>query len=141
MFSANFEKYFDSEKIHIANPKRISKLKDNPRLIFSCNCLGAPSNLIYKTCDVMFDPDFTWLLDVDFYLRLLQGRKMEYFQEPLINIGHDGNQLTDFYMNNPSKMYDETKRQFKKNKCFLSFENLVYFIKYSIKYYKNKLLH
>jgi len=133
VFTANYEKYSDKEEIHCCESKIIESVNNSPGVLFMGNYLGAPSNVIYRTCDVMFDKQFTWLLDVDFYLRLMPGKNMKYIDEPLINIGHDGYQLTDYYMNNPQEMINENKRLYKKYEWLHTKKMFIFLCKYIIK--------
>ena len=127
LFVANYEVYNEKTFIHTCDRVSVKRIINDTSFLFRNNCLGAPSALLYKACDVMFDQNFTWLLDVDFYLRLLQNRRMGYLDNPLISIGHDGNQLTDYYYDNPLKMLYETKRQLEKYNWLKTRDNLKYY--------------
>lgn len=130
LFTANYEQYIDKLTVHICDSDKINKIKNDPGYLFIGNYLGAPSVLAYKCCELMFDSRFTWLLDVDFYLRLLPGKRMEYLPEPLVVIGHDGDQLSDYYESHPMKMIKETRAQFIKYPWLQTKENKKYLMKY-----------
>jgi glycosyltransferase involved in cell wall biosynthesis len=116
VFCGNIEVYKTHEVEHICSKKTICEIKKDNSYIFRANDLGAPSNILYKAQDVFFDSTYQWLLDVDFYLRILPNRKLEYIYEPLISIGHDGDQLTDYYNLHPLKKIKEILRQYRKYK-------------------------
>jgi len=54
-------------------------IKRNPDNLFFYNLIGAPSATIYKReLNLEFDPQMKWLVDVDFYIRLLVKNNGEY---------------------------------------------------------------
>ena len=44
----------------------------NPKLLTQLNILGPPSILIYKKCFLKYDPNLRYLVDIDFYFRILE---------------------------------------------------------------------
>ena len=115
IFTGNREIYRDRQFDRICEESFISDVNKDLSCLFRANKLGAPSNLFYKAVsDLYLDSTYTWLLDVDFYLRLAQDRKIDYIYEPLISIGHDGDQLSDFYVGHPFRQLKETYRQYRK---------------------------
>lgn len=114
LFCGNLEVYKNYTREHICTKDMIDGIRNDLSCLFRANCLGAPSNILYKTQKLFLDSTYTWLLDIDFYLRLIPDKKMEYLYEPLMSIGHDGEQLTDFYAQHPCKMFRETFRQYMK---------------------------
>lgn len=137
IFTANYEGYKNGMTLHICDNVTIQKIKNDNSYLFRGNYLGAPSVLVYKASSHQFDPEFTWLLDVDFYLNLLPGKRMEYLNEPLVVIGHDGDQLTDYYDAHPMKKLDETRRQLKKYQWLQTKDNKKFFFRYCIINVKN----
>ncbi len=108
VFTADYEVFSDLKKVRIVKEKYIEKIRNDLSFVFRANLLGAPSVMLFKAKDIKFDPDLRWLLDVDFYLRLLEGQQFSYIFEPLISIGHDGDQLTDYCMVHPDLILRET---------------------------------
>lgn len=139
IFTGNLEVYPDKIFEHICSEEQIEQVEKDTSFLFRGNCLGAPSNVLYKTDAVFFDSAYTWLLDVDFYLRLLPGKKIEYIYEPLISIGHDGTQLTDYYSQKPKLMLKETFRQYKKYRWLHSRINHIHLYLYSWKIVKKSI--
>jgi GT2 family glycosyltransferase len=133
LFVANYEVYTNKTTIHTCDRTTVNRIINDSGVLFRGNYLGAPSILLYKACDTMFDRGFTWLLDVDFYLRLLRGRRIDYWESPLISIGHDGEQLTDYYIDRPLKMLDETKRQLTKYSWLNTPDNIAYYRSFRIR--------
>lgn len=130
IFTGNFEVFPNKTTEHICLKEEIKEIESDVSFLFRKNCLGAPSNILYKSEVIYFDPAYTWLLDVDFYLRLLPGKKLDYIYEPLISIGHDGEQLTDFYSQNPGLRLKETFGQYRKYKWLHNKRNRFYVCRY-----------
>ncbi len=52
------------------------RLRLPPWTLYGANWLGPTASVVFSPrADVRFDPDLTWLVDVDFYARLLAGRQ------------------------------------------------------------------
>jgi glycosyltransferase involved in cell wall biosynthesis len=128
VFTGNLEAYETGITKHICSEKTVMKIENDLTCLFRGNKLGAPSNILYKAVNTSFDETYTWLLDVDFYLRLLPGKKMEYIYEPLMTIGHDGEQLTDYYKRHPKEIIQETFRQYKKYRWIKTGKNRFYML-------------
>lgn len=129
VFTGSWEVYNSYTTERICSYDEIRKIEEDEGVLFRANLLGAPSGMLFKPCDCRLDITYTWLLDVDFYLRLLKGKKWGYIYESLISIGHDGEQLTDYYSQNPLLILKETSRQYRKYKWLHTFPNRVYILK------------
>ncbi len=70
------------------NDAQVQRLRHKPALLFCGNLVGAPSATLFRRqADLCFDPQFKWLVDIDFYIRLLaRGRSLAYDAEPLISV-------------------------------------------------------
>ena len=73
---------------------RVRCLKKDIRSLFYGNFIGAPSAVLFKRKNLYFDPRLKWLVDIDFYLRLLKGGSLEYASEALVSIGLDSSRMT-----------------------------------------------
>jgi glycosyltransferase involved in cell wall biosynthesis len=79
---------------HHATAEQSSILIDKPTALFYGNFIGAPSATIYRRgVDVEYDEQLKWLVDIDFYIRLLhQYPVFSYTADALIvtptNAGH-----------------------------------------------------
>jgi glycosyltransferase involved in cell wall biosynthesis len=84
-------------------PSKKVLLEDDPLNLFSLNVIGHPSTVMHKKdTAVLYDPQFKWVVDIDFYIRYLQKYPgYEYLPEMLVNIGIDENQLSAHYYKNP----------------------------------------
>ena len=58
---------------HSASAQALAGLRDDPgAMLFAGNCIGSPSATIYRRdAGVVFDSRMKWLVDVDFYSRML----------------------------------------------------------------------
>ena len=64
--------------------------------LFLGGYIGAPSATIYRNVGVEYEEKLKWLVDVEFYMRLLsQNPKFAHTNDPLICIGISENQLTE----------------------------------------------
>ena len=130
IFSGNIESYIDHTDIHLCSKDDIKNVIQNPLELFKGNVLGAPSILMYKTCNIFLNPRYSWLLDIEFYIRLMKNKKIEYIYKPLISIGHDGDQLTDKFYKKPYKMWLEKVKLFFEIKELQNIRNIIHIIKY-----------
>lgn len=89
--------------VHGLSSEQMNMLHNNPELLFLGNVIGAPSATIYrKSLGLTYDKQFKWLVDIDFYIRVLQkNRNFAYTDEVLIttptNVAH---QVTESCKNN-----------------------------------------
>ncbi len=133
VFCGNYEEGFRGESNkHICSKEDIDSINKDLSTLFRANLLGAPSNILFKTCDIMLDSKFSWMLDVDFYIRLLDKKKMGYIFDALIIIGHDGSQLSDYFYRYPYKMFFEKCKMLKKYEDFRTLNNYKYIARYAI---------
>lgn len=74
--------------IHIPSKDRIADLRNDCNTLFFGNLIGPPSSIIYKnTPGLRFDENLRWLVDIDFYIQLLQENKaFAYCPKPLVGV-------------------------------------------------------
>ena len=79
-------------------------LEENALNLFYLNVIGHPSAVMHRKDDsVLYDPGFSWVVDVDFYIRYLNLHPgFEYIPEMLVKIGVDENQASNKYYKNPA---------------------------------------
>lgn len=73
---------------HRPTPQQISRLKnDAPAILSRANIIGAPSATIYRrSIDMKFDTRLKWLVDVDFYIRVLRKNpEFVFINDDLVN--------------------------------------------------------
>jgi len=90
--SRHVDNRYNYHSSHIPNHKSMQKVKNNPQILFLGNLIGAPSIMMYhRDINIYFDKRMKWLVDLDFYIRVLKDNNFVYVQEELvsINIGEE----------------------------------------------------
>lgn len=95
---------------------KLLELCYNYKLLYKANYIGAPSATIFKNTTVRFDERLRWLVDLEFYMRLLQNGQMGFTDEPLICIGMHKGQETQKCSNNKGLIKKEYTYVFNKHK-------------------------
>jgi glycosyltransferase involved in cell wall biosynthesis len=74
--------------VHTPQQNRITDLTRDCNTLFLGNLIGPPSSIIFRNSSgIRFDEKLRWLVDVDFYIRLLQGGNgFAYCQQPLVGV-------------------------------------------------------
>lgn len=79
---------------HIA-PWQLDLIRGDFRNLFLGNYIGAPSAVLYKRTGLEYAKELTWLVDVEYYMRLLQQNPcFVSTTDPLVCIGVSESQLT-----------------------------------------------
>jgi len=78
-------------------------LKWSPLNLFKKQYIGNPScTLIKKDIDLLYDNRFQWVVDFEFYIRCLKKvKKYYYINDPLINVGINEEQVTNYTFRKP----------------------------------------
>lgn len=87
--------------IHCATDQQRQLLREQPEILFCGNFLGAPSTTIYRrTVKELFDPKIKWVVDIEFYVRVLKKHPVFAFTDaPLIgNIHGASHQVTQDFI-------------------------------------------
>jgi glycosyltransferase involved in cell wall biosynthesis len=73
-------------KYHHCSAKQFNYIKNDPEALFFSNVIGAPSaTIIRNNLNILFDEQLKWLVDVDWYMRIIkQNNKIVYSSKPLI---------------------------------------------------------
>lgn len=93
-----------TESIHRATIKQTNRLNKNPEILFLGNIVGAPSATIYRnTIKEKYDPKLRWLVDLDFYIRILKENQQFCFCSAPLIATSDGadHQITRSCIGNP----------------------------------------
>ncbi|WP_149135383.1 glycosyltransferase family 2 protein [Cupriavidus campinensis] len=74
------------QRIHRASESQMQALRAMPEVLFAGNFVGAPSTTIYRREFALdYDTRMKWLVDLDFYIRILQeGADFAFSPRPLI---------------------------------------------------------
>ncbi|HZG99668.1 MAG TPA: glycosyltransferase family 2 protein [Flavisolibacter sp.] len=92
-----------------AIPSLLKNLSRKPNRLVLAQVIGPPGNtMLRKTVDVRYDERFIWLVDVDYYVRLLKnGFRYRYLRQHLVSIGLHEDQTTAFCRANPHIIFKE----------------------------------
>ncbi|MBB1285674.1 glycosyltransferase family 2 protein [Flavisolibacter sp. BT320] len=90
-------------------PSLLTRLHKNPNHLVLAQVIGPPSNtMIRKGIVVYYDERFIWLVDVDYYSRLLKkGYTYQYLDKHLVSIGIHEDQTTAFCRANNDIIFRE----------------------------------
>jgi len=104
IFSANTQVYLDSGRTEAdeLTPGKKQMLDDSAFCLFYLNVIGHPSVAMQKKdSNIQYDPNFNWVLDIDYYMRYLMAHPgYHYIPQKLINIGKSPAQETYKYYKN-----------------------------------------
>ena len=73
--------------IHSATPEQLQNLRKEPTVLYCNNFIGAPSNTIFRiNKSFFFDKNIKWLVDIDFYIRMLQSNSNFAFTDEALSV-------------------------------------------------------
>lgn len=79
--------------VHAPSTAQLEELRADPSYLVFNNYIGAPSATIFRNKEhTLFDENFKWLVDIDFYITLLSSScsSYSYTSDPLICIAIEG---------------------------------------------------
>jgi len=98
-FSAYTNLYEDSDikrKIFLTSFWKKSLLK-NPAILIAKNIIGPPSVTLHKNDkEIWYDKNMKYVVDIDFYIRILKNTTPIYIDQLLINVGINKSQVTKY---------------------------------------------
>lgn len=120
VYSATVDVYpNNTETLHTTTPAQLAQLSRRPESILLANFIGAPSGVMFRNAPgLRFDPALKWLVDVDFYLALLQKGPAVYLDAPLVNIGLHAMQVTNAVQHDPAVVLPEWAHVLAKNPAY-----------------------
>lgn len=95
--------------IHCADKKQLKELSANPAVLFNNNFVGAPSTTIFRhKKGFLFDKNLKWLVDVEFYIRMLQSNNSFVFTDEVLSVTHkpDGRVSDECTNNKEVELYE-----------------------------------
>ncbi|MDD5596856.1 MAG: alpha-1,2-fucosyltransferase [Victivallaceae bacterium] len=107
---------------------KLKSIENNPYCLFYNNYIGAPSATIYRNINkIIFDANLKWLVDVDFYIRLLEenGKKILFIPDSSVNISLEHNRVTSLCVSSPDIIWEENLYMANKLKKHLCFYNVI----------------
>jgi glycosyltransferase involved in cell wall biosynthesis len=92
-----------------ARPYLLEEMSRKPNHLLLAQVIGPPSNtMLRRKVDVRYDERFIWLVDVDYYSRLLKkGFRYRYLPQHLVSIGLHEDQTTVFCRTNSDIIFKE----------------------------------
>jgi glycosyltransferase involved in cell wall biosynthesis len=102
-FSAHRNIYKNSENDIFLNSSGRFFLKLSPLNLFKKQYIGNPScTLVKRDLNIFYDKNFKWVVDFEYYIRCLRKEKnFFYINKPLINVGVNDEQVTNYTFRNP----------------------------------------
>lgn len=100
----------DGTKLNLQYIKSLlHEMHNKPNHILRANVIGPPSNtMLKKGVDIHYDEAYIWLVDVDYYVQLLnKGLQYIYLDQHLVSIGLHEDQTTVFCRNNEDVIVKE----------------------------------
>jgi glycosyltransferase involved in cell wall biosynthesis len=90
------------EMVLQALPRLLKEMAQKPNHLVRAQVIGPPSNTMLRSrVGVRYDEQFIWLVDVDYYARLLKsGHRYAYIDRHLVSIGLHKDQTTEFVRSN-----------------------------------------
>ena len=84
------------------NKSRWKQIVAFPPIICAQNVIGAPSVvMVSKHLHQTYDNQMKWLVDIDYYIRVIESAKTHYIPEILVNVGQSDLQVTSYTHNQP----------------------------------------
>ena len=100
-FSGSLNVSSEQSRVHFMTESKAVEIRNSPDCLFTGNFIGAPSATIYRRKDTKFDENLKWLVDLEFYIRLLrENNNFIFTTEPLVSIGISETQVTNDCINN-----------------------------------------
>lgn len=130
----------NTHRIQKVSDKQLKILKEKPELLFFKNIIGAPSATIYLNNKFIYDKNFKWLVDIDFYLQFLYNKQsIIYLNKTLISTIHDAEgQVTGSVIDDKNiqikehvLLFNKIKNHIHNSSNFTSFFDYLFY-KYSI---------
>jgi len=97
IFSAYRDIFLDENRSRemFVNPRRYKAFLRNKTILFGKNIVGPPSVTLYRNDGrTFYDKTVKWVVDIDFYIRFLLGKKPVYIRKVLVNVGLGKEQVT-----------------------------------------------
>lgn len=123
-----------------AHPDFIDRLRQDYRLLFLGNQIGAPSAVIYRRNGelTLFDEKSNWASDMYLYFDLLiKSHDFAYTTNPLVSIGVHEHQYTESFSEKDMRIYNDYRYMYEKYRLRESEECRAYFAeRFLVRYHK-----
>lgn len=130
--------------IYAPTEKKIKSIQKKPEDLLFNNIIGSPSATIWrKNISLYFDKKLIWLVDIDFYIRLLQKNpKIIFCSTPLVNVNSNNNRISSSCENNKKINLFEYFYLFNKlhkSKFLINRKEFIFFLKLFIRFNVNSI--
>jgi glycosyltransferase involved in cell wall biosynthesis len=105
IFSSYTREYLQTGKTEKVMPDSIelNRVKHQPHVLFAKNIIGPPSvTMVHRSIAEIYDKNLSWLVDIDYYLRVLDKETFHFIPEYLVAIGMSEVQVTSYSFLNPA---------------------------------------
>lgn len=121
----------DKKQLILASDLELIKIRKRPTDLLFKNSFGSPSSLFISRKDLIeFDNNLTWLVDVEYYVRLLSnGFSFEYITAPLYCSVLDSHNITNECLFNTELQLEEYAYLYKKYLLKNNFFMKIYFVR------------
>jgi glycosyltransferase involved in cell wall biosynthesis len=133
------------DRIFKATNHQLRKIHQEPERLILGNVFGSPSAVMFsKNKMQLFNRDYIWLVDIEFYVRMLNNNmKFHYIEEPLYCSVMDEHNITNSVLYDVELQLKEYSNLFKKYiRKFHLIKQFIYFLEIykiiSIRLYRNK---
>jgi hypothetical protein len=112
-------------------------IKNNPLLLMTGNTIGAPSVTFFKKNTELFDEKIKWLVDLDFYIRMIKiNPNFVFINKPLVCVSVDADHQITNSCKNKNVEFTEwfyIYNKYKKGEKF-TWREIIYLLKLVYKY-------
>lgn len=92
-----------TEKAFAPDAAELALLRRQPHVLQAKNIIGPPSvTMVHRAVTALYDERMKWMVDFDFYIRVLQQTGFYYIPEKLVCIGMSDEQVTATAFRNPA---------------------------------------
>jgi len=85
----------NSGEVYKVDRSLLNRISEQPAYLFHKNLIGAPTvSLIRKGLSLQFDKNLIWLVDIEYYVRVLLTNKVHHIPEPLVTTVISDSQLS-----------------------------------------------
>jgi glycosyltransferase involved in cell wall biosynthesis len=125
--------YMNQDRTYVNLPpfSILETYRNDPFNLLKGNFIGPPSCILFSKCDIKFDQNLKWLVDIDFYIRLIIEKKINlyYLEEVLFENCMDDHNITNQYVHNLELQLKEYVYLLNKYSSKMSFKlKISYFI-------------
>ena len=85
----------NSGEVYKVDSRLLNRISEQPAFLFHKNLIGAPTvGLFRKELSFKFDSKLIWLVDIEYYVRVLLAKKVLHISEPLVTTVISDSQLS-----------------------------------------------